>query len=220
MNSRDTFFTALRNEWKPFLTRIGFQGNGERFQRVAGEVIHAIALQDSKHGGSCCVNLGVHLSFLPLTAGGLPQAGVQVRAESCEFQWRLTPPGYTDYWWAYEQGIAAHLPLSMLQEANSGLLERAHHLARTYETIGEPAFQRLSTVDQVANLIKLEDLAKEWRIVPEYSFLPGRAGLSMARIHQHLGNKELARKFAESGLERVGKARTIRSELEKFLEIP
>jgi hypothetical protein len=108
----------------------------------------------------------------------------------------------------------------MLQEANSGPQERAHHLARTYETIGEPAFQRLATIDQIANLIKLEDLAKDWRIVPEYSFLPGRAGLSMARIHQHLGNKELARKFAESGLERVGKARTIRSELEKLLEIP
>ena len=219
MNSRDTFFTALRNEWTPFLTRSGFQGDGERFQRVTGEVIHTLSLQDSKHGGSCCVNLGVHLSFLPLTAGGPPQAGVQVRAESCEFQWRLTPPGYTDYWWAYEQGVAAHLQLSMLQEANSGPLERAHHLARTYETIGEPAFQRLSTVDQIANLIKLDDLAKEWRIVPEYSFLTGRAGLTMARIHQHLGNHELARKFAKSGLERVGKARAVRAELEKLLEM-
>jgi hypothetical protein len=53
-----------------------------------------------------------------------------------------------DYWWAYEQGVAAHLPLSMLQEENHGPRERARHLARTYEAIGEPAFPRLSTVHE------------------------------------------------------------------------
>jgi hypothetical protein len=219
MNSRDVFFKVLRNEWIPFLTRTGLQGDRERFQRVSGEIIHAIGLQENKYGGSCCVNLGVHLSFLPLTTGALPQTGAQVQAESCEFQWRLTPPGHTDYWWAYEQGVAAHLPLSMLQEENSGPMEQAHHLARTYEEFGEPAFQHLSTVHQIANLIKLEDLAKEWRIVPEYAFLPGRAGLTMARIHQYLDNHELARRFAEVGLERVGKARAVRVELEKLLQI-
>jgi len=218
-SSRDTFFLVLRDEWVSFLSRSGFKGDGERFQRDIGDVIHAIALQKNKYGGSCCVNLGVHLYFLPLTAGGLPQVGVPVRVESCEFQWRLTPPGFTDYWWAYEQGATAHLPVSMLQEENLGPRERARHLARTYEMNAEPAFQRLSTVNQIADLIRLKDLSNEWRIVPQYAFTPGRAGLTMARIHQHLGNHELARRFAEVGLERVGKAKAVRAELEKFLEM-
>lgn len=217
-SSRDIFFATLKEEWNPLLSRAGFRGDGERFQRSIGDVIHAIALQENKYGGSCCVNLGVHLTFLPLTAGGFPQPGTYIRAEACEFQWRLTPPGFTDYWWAYEQGVAAHLPLPFLHEENRGPRERARHLARTYEAIGEPAFQRLSTADQIAHLIELADLSKEWRIVPEYAFTPGRAALTMARIHQHLGNNMLARRFAEAGLERVGKARAIREALEKFLE--
>lgn len=124
--------------------------------------------------------------------------------------------GFTDYWWAYEPGVAAHLPLPMLQEANHGPLERAHHLARTYQTVGETAFQRLYTVDQVAAMIRLEDLDKLHQVVREYSFTPGRAGLTMARIHKHIGNLELSRRFAQAGLERIGKAKGLIEELEKL----
>jgi hypothetical protein len=215
--SRDIFFNLLRDEWGAFLRHAGFVGTEERFQRELGPVIHALAVQESKHGGSCCINLGVHLDFLPLTTGKPPQAGAHVRPESCEFQWRLTPPGFRDYWWAFEKGAAAHLPPPMLQEENAGPAERAQHLAGTFETQGEPAFQRLSTLQQIADLIKLQDLDNEWRIVPEYAFTPGRAGLSMARIHRQLGNHDLARRFAVAGLERVGKARAVHLELEMFL---
>ncbi|HSB65773.1 MAG TPA: DUF4304 domain-containing protein [Anaerolineales bacterium] len=200
----------------PFLSRVGFEGDGERFQRTIGDVIHVIGLQKNKYGGSCCVNLGIHLSFLPLSAGNFPQPGVPVRAESCEFQWRLKPAGYTDYWWAYEPGVAGHLPLSILQEENRDLAERARHLATTYETTGEPAFQHLISLNQIAALIKLEDLDNEWPIVPEYAFTPGRAALTMARIHKHLGDYELARQFALAGLQRIGKAKALLEELEKL----
>jgi hypothetical protein len=215
-SSWNTFSLLLRQEWTPFLFRNNFKGKEFRFQRTIGEVIHVIGLQKNKYGGSCCVNLGIQLTFLPLAPGGSPQSDVPVRVESCEFQWRLAPLGYTDYWWAYEQGVAAHLPLSMLQEKNAGLLERALHLAHTYETVGEPAFQRLARVDQIADLIKLEDLDNESRVVPEYAFTPARAGLTMARIHKHLGNHELSRRFAHAGLERINKAKGLLEELEKL----
>lgn len=214
-----TFFDILRWEWLPYLADSGFKRNGQRFQRVIGEVYHIIGLQKNKYGGSCCVNLGVHLSFLPLPGGVYPQAGETLRVESCEFQWRLAPPGYTDYWWAYEQGSAAHLPLTFLNEVNRGLSERARHLANTYKTAGEPAFLRLASVEQVAALIRLRDLDNPARVVPEYAFTPGRAGLTMARIHRHLGNTDLACRFAKAGLERIGKAKALRAELEKLIEL-
>jgi hypothetical protein len=215
-SSWNTFSLLLRQEWMPLLSRAGFKGKDFRFERRMGDVIHVIGLQKNKYGGSCCVNMGVHLAFLPLPGGDLPQSGILVRVESCEFQWRLAPMGYTDYWWAYEQGIAAHLPLSMLQEKNAGLLERARHLAITYESVGEPAFQRLANVEQIADLIKLEDLDNKARLVPEFAFTPARVGLSMARIHKHLGNHELARRFAQAGLERIGKAKGLLDELERL----
>ncbi len=216
-SSEDAFFAVLKEEWIPFLKRTGFKGHGQRFQRVYGDVIHVIGLQKNKYGGSCCVNLGIHLSFLPLPGiSNLPLEGIQVRVESCEFQWRLKPPGYTDYWWAYETGVAAHLPLAFLNEKSSGAVERANHLVKTYELYGEPDFQRLSTVEQIANLIRVEDLAKGYRLVPEYAFTPCRAGLTMARIHHHYGNDDLARRFAKAALELEGRASGLHAELEQL----
>ena len=218
-NSWKTFLSLLRQEWMPILLSTGFKGNGQRFQRVIGDVFHVIGLQRNKYGGSCCVNLGIHLGFLPLPGGDFPQADIPVRVESCEFRWRLAPEGYTDYWWAYEQGVAAHLPLAMLQEENHGPEERALHLAKTYEAVGEPAFQRLASVNQIAELIKLEDLDRDSRIVPEYMFTPARAALTMARIHVHIGNVEISRRFAQAGLQRIGKAKALIEELKKLSEM-
>jgi hypothetical protein len=84
--------------------------------------------------------------------------------------------------------------------------------------VGEPAFQRLASLSQIANLIHLVDLDNPIRVVPEYAFTSGRAGLTMARIHKHLGDHDLARRFARAGLERIGKAKAIQVELEKFME--
>jgi hypothetical protein len=211
-----TFLALLRQEWIPFLVSKGFEGKGERFQRTIDDVVHVIGLQKNKYGGSCCVNLGIHLSFLPLPGAVFLQPGYPVRVESCEFLWRLAPVGYTDYWWAYEQGAAAHLPYSLLQEENHGPVERAHHLTRTYELVGEPAFQRLATLEQIAALIKLDDLYKNERVVPEYAFTSARAALTMAHIHKHMGNTDLARRFAQAGLERIGKAKGLLEELEQL----
>jgi hypothetical protein len=93
--SRNTFFEVLEREWGPLLARGGFGGGGTRFERRLGEVVQVIGVQEAKGGGSCCVNLAVHLVFLPLTTGRMIE-GEDVRAESCEFQWRLAPAGLTD----------------------------------------------------------------------------------------------------------------------------
>lgn len=217
MNSKEIFFAVLRDEWAPLLRRLGFKGSGQRFQRDLGQVIHVIGVQVNKYGGSCCVNLGLHLRFLPLTNNQLPAWGEKIKAEACEFQWRLTPPGHTDYWWAFEQGVKAHLPLGMLDKANLGPVEEAHHLLHTFETYGESRFQTVATVAQVAEVIQVEDIERGWPVSPLYSFTPGRAGLTMARIYEYLGNREWARVFARVGLSHVGQAKAVRVALEEFL---
>jgi hypothetical protein len=162
--------------------------------------------------------MAVHPVTLPLTAGGVPAAGAVLRAESCEFRWRLAPEGFTDYWWAWEQGAAAHLPLSMLQEPNPGAVERALHLVRTWQESGQPAFVRLATVEQIAGLIRVDDLERV-PISAHYCYTPARAALTMARIHRHLGDAATARRFAQAGLERVGSGRAtaLRAGLEAML---
>ncbi|NJN95832.1 MAG: DUF4304 domain-containing protein [Anaerolineales bacterium] len=217
MDSKDTFFACLRDEWAPLLRRSGFKGSGQRFQRDLGQVIHVIGVQVNKYGGSCCVNLGLHLRFLPFTNNQLLAPGEKIRVESCEFQWRLTPPGSTDYWWAFEQGVKAHLPPGLLDKTNTGPVEEARHLINTFETYGEPRFQTVTTVAQVSELIQVEDIERSWPVSPLYSFTPVRAGLTMARIYEYLGNRERAGMFARAGLSRVGQAKAVRTALEEFL---
>lgn len=216
-DSKETFFACLRDEWTPLLRRLGFKGSGQRFQRDLDQVVHVIGVQVNKYGGSCCVNLGLHLRFLPFTNNQFLAPGEKIRAESCEFQWRLTPPGYTDYWWAFEQGVKAHLPLGLLDKASTGPVEAAHHLIHTFETYGEPRFQTVATVAQVSEVIQVEDIERSWPISPLYSFTPGRAGLTMARIYEYLGNWERASEFARAGLSRVGQAKAVRIALEELL---
>ncbi len=218
MSAKEAFFATLHNEWYPLLRHSGFKGSGQRFQRENNEVIHAIGVQVNKYGGSCCVNLGIHLRFLPLSNNQMLASGQKIRVESCEFRWRLAPPGHTDYWWGFESGVKAHLPLSFLDQKQQGPVKQARHLIETYTAYGEPYLQSLMTVVDIAGTIRVEDIGRNELKSPIYAFAAGRAGLTMARIHKYLGNIEMARQFAETGLQHVGKARQVQEALEKLLE--
>lgn len=217
MNSKERFFAVLKNEFSPALRRYGFKGSGHRFQREIGEIIHVIGIQTNKYGGSCCVNLGLHLRFLPLTTGKILAQGEKIRAESCEFRWRLAPPGNTDYWWAFEEGIKSHLPLGIDGKEVSGSDEQARHLIKIYDAYGETRFQSVMTIEAVAQAIRIEDIERGWPVSPLYSFTAARAGLTMARIHKYLGDSQQARKFAQAGLSRIDRAKGLQLELEQFL---
>ena len=212
--AKAAFFAHLRDHWAPALRARGFKGSGQRFHRDAGEVVHAIGVQVNKYGGSCCVNLGAHPRALPLPSGAPPGEGQPVRAESCEFRWRLTPPGYTDFWWGYERGVAAHLPLGMPGGEGATAADRAEHLARTYWEEGEPAFESLRTTADVLALIRVEDIERGYPVSPRYLYTPARAALAVAHLHAHAGDPAAARRFAEAGLRHLGHARNLLAPLE------
>ena len=67
MDAKKEFYSYLKNEFGPQHREIGFKGSGSHFRRVNDEVIHCINIQGNKHGGSCAVNLGLHLTFLPIS---------------------------------------------------------------------------------------------------------------------------------------------------------
>lgn len=218
MKAKETFFNCLKTEFAPKLRKLGFTGSGQNFRRIQNEVIHTLNIQINKYGGSCCVNLGLHLTFLPIAGGTQLVVPQKLQATSCEFRWRLTPPDFTDYWWAYEENEFAHLPFGMEGGKGHGPQEKARHLVTTYEMYGEPQFQALMTIEAVANLFPPEAIGSGERLSPLYAFTPTRGALTMARIHRYLGNKDLARQFARQGLQNSGKARALIPEFEEILE--
>ncbi|MDX1419167.1 MAG: DUF4304 domain-containing protein [Rubricoccaceae bacterium] len=183
MPAKDAFLALLRDDWIPELRGFGFKGSGRRLYRNLGEVVHSVAVRTDKYGTRCCVELGVHPTFLPLTSGSPPAGAADVEPEASEFRRTLAAPGQPDDSWALDEGRSA-----------------AQRLAETFRAQGEPEFQRVRALRDLAALITLEDLRRGWPVSPWYPYTPTRAALTMARIHRQLGDQEASRAFAEAGL--------------------
>jgi hypothetical protein len=185
-DARQTFMDALRQRFYPRLRAEGFKGSGQNLRRVVGPVIQVINIQGSRHGGSCCVNLGIHLQFLPTVLGALPEAKT-MDEPSCEFRRRLGRENESDHWWEYGSSEA---------EAQAS----AADLISLYFDRGAPFFARWADFPGPFEDVTVEQIARG-----DVNGLPGhktqvRAALAMARIHEYLGNADLARSFALLGI--------------------
>ena len=141
MDDRKFFFDQLKERFIPLFRKSGFKGSGNHFRRITNEVIHALNIQGNKYGGSCCVNLGVHLSFLPMF--GVDPSNLldlkTVKVGHCEFSKRLAPSGHTDFWWGYSGNISGDTSNNI------------DHLVATYVAEGEPF---LNVTAQLKALLK------------------------------------------------------------------
>lgn len=204
MDRKKAFFEILKHELAPGLREIGFKGSGQNFRRTDDEVINVVNIQVNKYGGSCAVNLGLHLSFLPLSWNARLPDPRTIKEPDCEFRMRLAPRYRLDYWWKYD-----------------GLLgtpeKKARHLIETYFKHGEPRFVEYNTVEQIAAMFTIDDFGNRDCLAVFGDVTLQRGALAMARIHNHLGNRSRAAEFATYGLEHVGKAVALRAQYEEIL---
>jgi hypothetical protein len=202
-DERKLFLGALREVLGPQLRADGFRGSGANYRRFRDPVIQIINVQGSRDGGECCVNLGVHLAFLPTVAGQPPDPRKLTESE-CEFRRRLTPEGLQDQWWSYGW-----------DEPSSK--ESATRLAALFREYGKPHLDAWSAFPGLYAAVTVDDLE-----VRRLGALPGwqtsaRAALAFARVHAHLNRRERAREFAEWGLKHLGRATALQPELERLL---
>lgn len=146
-------------------------------------------VQGSRYGGSCCVNLGIHLAFLP-TVLGHPADPKRITESLCEFRRRLAPQGESDCWWEYGNDER--------EAARS-----ADNLVDLVQSVALPHFDRFGVFP-----VSFEGITPQALAAGDFSVLPGdmtapRAALVMARIAAHLGHPDRAREFAEFGLASV-----------------
>lgn len=203
-NTRKVFYGLLRDEFAPKLRELGFKGSGSNFRRIRGEVINTINIQGNKYGGSSAVNLGLHLTFLPVNWKDQLPDTKKIKELDCEFRNRLAPKGKHDYWWKYET----------LFKSPS---KQVSHLIDTYLKVGEPAFSKYDTVEKVADMISIEEIFSDNYIKAFGGMTEVRAALTMARIHQHLGDSDLARAFASAGMANLGRATVLEPQFREVL---
>jgi len=204
MDNKKIFLNALKQELSPKLREIGFKGSGQNFRRTKNEVINVLNIQVNRYGGSCAVNLGLHLTFLPMSSNTELPNLKKIQEYDCEFRTRLAPNNKSDYWWKYDDFLRSPE-------------KKAQHLIDTYFKFGETLFRKFDSVRKIAAMFTIDDFKKkDWLYVFGDVTLQ-RGVLTMARIHCHLGNKSRAKEFAIFGLENLGRATILRPQYEEIL---
>jgi hypothetical protein len=205
MSCRAAFFAAVEAEFVPRLQAVGFTGAGKDFRRINGDIVNAISLQDNRYHDKCALNIGLHALFLPSPSGELPDSAT-IKEIECEFRDRVVPLGVSDHWWDYG--------------TTESVAERsARDMIDTYFSVAAPNFERFQSVDDLAEMLPLDKFeAHDFRKCFGRLTTVTRAALAMARIHEHLGNTQLATQFAAKGLERVGRASSLIPHFEKIID--
>lgn len=205
MQARLLFLDYLKSEFFPKLISLGFAGTENTYRRVHGEVISMVQFQEHRAGDRCCINLGLHLKFLPASWARHSLSIEKLTAADCEFQWRLNPPHKHDYWWRYHRWF--HSPVRC-----------AAHMLKTYLDYGETVFEHYRSVDDFAGLFTPEDFQSgAWRSA-SHGIRPQRGALTMARIYLHLGRHDQARAFAQAGIGQISPTTALAADYHDILK--
>jgi hypothetical protein len=187
LDARKRFDEYLNRDFFPILRAEGFKGSAGRLHRFNGDAIHVIQVQGSSFGGQCCVNLAVHVAFLPTAGGGTMTEGRKLKEYECEFRLRLCEKNEWDHWWEYG-------------DSDRAAAANVASLVDTYRRRGPLFFDRFTPFPDV--FLKIDpsklDVGKvstfdAWISVPHMA-------LTLARIMHHLGDRRKCRRFAEIGL--------------------
>ena len=204
MSERDQFLAKVKQIIKPALLANGFQVSGTTYRRKLGKVIHVVNLQGSRHGGQCCVCLGIHLDFLQTAGSGNICDPAKITEPECEFRLRLAPEGQTDCWWNY--GVTE-------DEAEASV----ESILQLYREVGLPYFERFATFPDDFVLTKPSMLVSGAPLpFPGYSTI-ARQALTLGRIALYTNRIADAKQFAEIGLRHVGPATGLINEFHKIL---
>ena len=204
MDKKKIFFSILKQELSPKLRGIGFKGSGQNFRRINNEVVNIVNIQVHRYGGSCAVNLGLHLTFLPMSSNTALLNLEKINEYDCEFRTRLAPNNKSDYWWKYD---------GLLRSPEN----QARHLINSYFKYGEPLFTDFDSLEKIAAMFTIDDFMRKDCLYVFGHVTLQRGALTMARIHRHLGNMSKARKFAIFGLQNLGRATVLKPQYEEIL---
>lgn len=180
------FLRALAGDIEGTLRSHAFEGTDLAFRKRRGHVISCLVVQEHSSKTKCCVDLGVHLDFIPVVGGASAIQFEAMTVPHCEIRKRLTPEAnLDDFWWGYSDA-----------DARAGIVT-------ALETQGFPFFKAFESFPDYWLGVSLGDL----RSGSYQAKLPGvtrvRAALLLARVHAFLGDWPRSHDLAAFGLEIV-----------------
>ncbi|MCC9608314.1 DUF4304 domain-containing protein [Blastopirellula sp. JC732] len=186
-SKKKQFERLLLERLTPILSDDGFVGNDLKWIRNVDPVINCIEVQSRSDSKACCVNLGVHLTFLPNATGSLIVDIQSYSSVDCEIRGRLTSQAEGDQWWEYE----------MLEPAIDDLID-------SYLDHGQNFFERFAKfphpfVDIGPDSLDDDVVSSLFPVMTKV-----RMVLLLARVHDFLGNSALAKQFGQIGIDLIG----------------
>jgi len=201
MATTDPFVQRVRSVLAPELRAQGFAGRFPTFRRLQSELIHEVSVQGWRYGGQRTVNLSFGFTFIQ-------PKHADPKAPETEYTYRIGTSSGRGRWWKY--GSASE------EEA----IALADDMIEVFRAEAPDFFQRFKAFPESFVHFTAQDFVE----APP-SYLPPRIGLAadagrpidgaraIARdcwvfmhLWLHLGDEARARKFAETGLQHVGKA--------------
>lgn len=169
------------------LTSVGFRRTAPgTWNRRRGYELNVVQLQKQSAAETFCVNLGVHYGFLPKAGTEAPLQSDQIELPDCELKLRLTErPVDRDQWWPISE-------TSIAQVADL-VMSRGLSVFDAYRVDGELSTMTGKSIES-GNPGLLAPITKV------------RACLLLARLNEHLGNKEKCIEAASIGVKLAGMA--------------
>jgi hypothetical protein len=168
------------------MTSAGFRRvSSGLWNRRSGDDLNVVWLQKNSSAESFCVNLGVHYTFLS-RAGIEGRLGEVIELPDCEIKLRLTAQATAkDQWWP--------LNSESIREVVDLMKSRGLVVFDSYRLAGPVVGIKVKDVEG-GNLGLLSSLTKV------------RACLLLARMHEHLGNRDKCIEAASVGIRLAGMA--------------
>lgn len=183
------FALLLERRLAPVLIADDFLGQDWTWSRLRQPVINCIQIQPRSDRIACSINLGVHLTLLPVAGGSHRIEWPKVSQPHCEIQSRLAWEGESEHWWRYEDGEDA-----------------VNDLVGCYQKHGKAFFGQFDNFPHPFVDIEPSDIGGETvaRLFPIMTKV--RKLLLLARVHDYLGDSERTVQFSHIGKETAGPA--------------
>jgi hypothetical protein len=193
--NRTAFLKLLTLKLFPVLKAEGFEGSGQTLRRIDGPLIHVFNVQAASGGKACYLNLGAHLDFLP-TEGGAQVEPDAMEESHCVFRDRMDPPPGPAFGWAYGATQAQ-------------AQETVEFIVSEWAGPGRAFFARHGRYPQ-----SFEQMLRD----TDPNLIHARTALHLARIAEHLGDRERAKALVDAGLARAPERATgLKADLAKVL---
>ncbi len=211
------FRKLLQLHRKPQLNQLGFMGSDHHFRKNSDEhFIYTLVIQGNRYGGSCIMELGMHLDFLPIGLNG--KADIHnLTVYDCEFRKRIEAgipwtqkifgPIQTQARW-FEYG-----------KSKADAIRTINRMYKVFKVRGLEYFEQFRGFPDPILSITLEQLKAERGKQQISMGAPQnlRLALIIARTHEFVGDLDSSLKFAEWGLNQLGQAPGLKPYFEELI---